>query len=137
MIPMNKADQLLQKLKARHRLDWDVRESNVEVKLGDSERHQTVYVTKERDTFVFTSVVLGQAAVTRSNKRWRDLALISWQRNAGHELVTFAFDKHDRLVGQIRHPAEYLDAEELETYLTVLARECDHFEYLLKGSDLF
>lgn len=28
------------------------------------------------------------------------------QRNVDHELVTFPFDKHDLLIGHIRHPAE-------------------------------
>jgi len=56
-----------------------------------------------------------------------------WFGNAGNEVVTFAFDRRDRLVGQVRHPADYLDAEELELYVTELARECSRFAYLLTG----
>jgi hypothetical protein len=37
----------------------------------------------------------------------------------------------------IRHPAEHLDPEELELYITALTRECDRFEYLLAGKDKF
>jgi len=62
---------------------------------------------------------------------------MAWQRNADHELVTLELDKHDRLVGLIRHPAEYLDPEELEHYIITLTRECDRFEYLLVGQDRF
>jgi len=84
-----------------------------------------------------TSVIVGATRVTKSVKRCRELARLAWRRNAEHEVVTFAFDRRDRLVGQIRHPAEHLDSEELELYVTTLARECDRFEYLLSGSDAF
>ncbi len=60
---------------------------------------------------------------------------MAWERNADHELVTFAFDKYDRLIGHIRHPAEYLDMEELELYIINLSFECDRFEFLI--SDRF
>jgi hypothetical protein len=36
----------------------------------------------------------------------------------------------------VRHPESTLDVEELELYLTVLAAECDRFEFLLGGEDL-
>ena len=62
---------------------------------------------------------------------------MAWQRNADHELVTFAFDKYDRLIGHIRHPADYLDLEELELYLFNLAFECDRFEFIISGGDRF
>jgi len=83
--------------------------------------------------YLFVCVVMGSTAARKNNLRRNDLALMAWQRNADHELVTFAFDKHDRLVGLIRHPAEHLDPEELELYITTLTRECDRFEYLIAG----
>ena len=97
------------------------------------ERGQTVYISTVDEMYVLTSVVLGTRAVTKSQKRWRRLALLAWQRNAEHQIVTLAFDWHDRLVGIIEHPAKYLDREELELYVNALARECNAFEYVLSG----
>ena len=65
------------------------------------------------------------------------MAKLAWRRNAEHQIVTFAFDQKDRLVGRIRHPAEHLDYEELKVYVLSLARECDRFEYLVSGADEF
>ena len=86
---------------------------------------------------MMTSIILSRARVTRRVKAWRELAKLVWCRNAERQLVKFAFDKQDRLVGQIRHLAKYLDYPELEIYVQALARECDRFEYLLSGSDEF
>jgi hypothetical protein len=107
------------------------------VKLGQTAREQRVRLSIDGDDYVLTSVILGSRAVTRRPKRWRQLALLAWQRNAEHQLVTFAFDGRDRLVGQIRHRREFLDVEELELYVNVLAQECDRFEYLLTGTDRY
>ncbi len=68
---------------------------------------------------------------------WNELARLAWQRNAESDLVTFGFDNRNRLVGQIRHPAELLDLKELDLFIWALARECDRFEYQLSGKDLF
>ena len=51
------------------------------------------------------------------------------------ELVTFAFDQNDRLVGVVEVPAGTLQDEELRVYIEALAKECDRFEYALKGWD--
>jgi len=80
---------------------------------------------------------MGAATVTKSQSKWNELALMAWRRNADHEIVNFAFDKKDRLVGLIRHPAKYLDPEELELYITTLTYECDRFEFLISGGDRF
>jgi hypothetical protein len=80
---------------------------------------------------------MGSTSVTKTDRKWNALALMAWRRNADHEIVNFAFDKKNRLVGVIRHPAEYLDPEELELYITTLTYECDRFEYLISGSDRF
>jgi hypothetical protein len=57
-------------------------------------------------------------------------------RNEATNVVDFTFDDGDRLIGLVRHPESTLDVEELELYLTVLAAECDRFEFLLGGEDL-
>jgi hypothetical protein len=128
---------MVDRAKARQNGAWIRHGRTIRVKLGRTSREQRVRLSLDRDQYVFTSVVLGSAAVTRRRKRWDQLALLAWQRNAQHQLVTFAFDRHDRLVGQIRHPKEDLDLEEVELYVNVLARDCDRFEYLLTGRDRY
>lgn len=49
--------------------------------------------------------------------------------------MIFAFDDQDRLIGLIEVPAATLDHEELEVYVETLAKECDRFEYALRGWD--
>jgi hypothetical protein len=51
------------------------------------------------------------------------------------DLITFAFDDRDNLVGVIEQPVLTLDYEELKLYIETLARECDRFEYILTGDD--
>ena len=135
----NAMDRLLKMARelARTREHWTLADHAIDVQLGRGSRHQRVRLSRVVDYYVITSVVLGTEFVTQSNRRWNELAMIAWQRNAEHELVTFAFDGRDRLVGQIRHPAEHLDTEELELYIDTLARECDRFEYILRGDDRF
>ena len=132
---MNRLKRLMKTLVSKHRGAWVLDGYTVNVGLGKGIRHQTVRMGREGDDYVLTSVVLGTAAVTKNHRRWAELAILAWQRNAGTQLVTFGFDGQDRLAGQIRHPAQYLDEEELELYVTALARECDRFEYLLTGRD--
>lgn len=128
---------LIDAIPVSKRHDWEIDGDKIRVPTRGGERGQTVYISTVDEMYVLTSVVLGSRAVTRSHKRRRRLALLAWQRNAQHQLVTFAFDRHDRLVGTIEHPAKYLDPEELELYVNALARECDRFEYLLTGADIF
>ena len=59
----------------------------------------------------------------------------TWLRNAMKELVTFAFDKNDRLIGVVDVPAGTLQDEELRIYIEALTKECDRFECALKGWD--
>ena len=51
----------------------------------------------------------------------------AWRRNAMKELVTFAFDEDNRLIGLVEVPAGTLQYEELRVYIEVLAKECDRF----------
>ncbi len=114
---------------------WRREDRAITVSLGGTQRTQKIDLATAREDYVFTSVVLGKAAVTKSVKRWNELALLAWQRNAEQQLVTFAFDPKDRLVGHVRHPMQTLDLEELELYVNSLAWDCDRFEYLLSGAD--
>lgn len=134
---MDRLLKMIRTLVKTHKENWTLAENYLDVKLVRRGRHQRVYMSLEDGFYFFYSVVIGSTAVKKKFKRWNDLTLMTWQRNADHELVTFAFDKHDRLIGHIRHPAEYLDPEELELYITTLAFECDRFEFLISGGDRF
>ena len=129
--------KMIQKLSRKKREIWSLTDKYVDVLIGKSTRRQRVYLFHKGGFYFFKSVVMGSMAVRKNKRRWKELMLMAWQRNADHELVNFAFDKQDRLVGLIRHPAEHLDPEELELYIDTLANECDRFEYLIVGKDKF
>ncbi len=76
---------------------------------------------------------MNASEVTRKQRLWRDIAYRAWRRNAMKELVTFAFDDNDRLIGVVEVPSGTLQDEELRVYIEALAKECDRFEYALKG----
>ena len=84
---------------------------------------------------MLTTTILGTKDVTKSAKRWRELSLLAWKRNTECDLVSFQFDRQNRLVAPITHPSRFLDYEEFETYVETLAIESDRFEYLLTGRD--
>ena len=102
-----------------------------------AEQRQRVVLAREADTYVFSSVVADSDQVKTSDRYWRDLAYRVWRRNAEKDLVTFGFDNMDRLIGLIRQPVETIDDEELLLYIAVLAAECDRFEYVVTGADLY
>jgi hypothetical protein len=134
---MNKLLKMVQQLSKKYKDTWTLHDKCVDVKLSRRKRHQRVYLRLKGQYYFFISVVMGGTFVTKTDRKWNALALMAWCRNADHEIVNFAFDKKNRLVGVIRHPAEYLDPEELELYITTLTYECDRFEYLISGSDRF
>ncbi len=133
-------DDLLAQLKARCRREgrkWRFEEWSVRIPVPGSSRFQTVHIGLDGNDCVLTTTVLGTARVTTSDDTWRNLALTAWKWNALHELVAFVFDSRNRLVGQIRHPAAFLDLDELDLYIKALSRVSDRFEYLLTGQDRF
>ena len=119
----------------QHKKGW-VRDGNVvKVELQRTGRGQKVYLLRDGDRYVFRSVVLPSADVTRDDDRWRKIAYRVWRRNASKELIIFSFDKDDTLIGLIEAPAGTLDAAELDLYIQTVAKECDRFEYALTGED--
>ncbi len=134
---MDKLIKMMRQLSKKHKDSWILHDRYLDVQLPRRKRHQRVYLRLVEQYYFFVSVVMGSTAVTKNDKAWNELALMAWQRNADHEIVNFTFDKQDRLVGVIRHPAKYLDPGELEVYITTLTYECDRFEYLISGSDRF
>ena len=134
---MDKLLKMVRQVSKKHKDTWNLHDKCMDVKLSRRKRHQRVYLRLKGQYYFFVSVVMGSTSVTKTDRKWNALALMAWRRNADHEIVNFAFDKKNRLVGVIRHPAEYLDPEELELYITTLTYECDRFEYLISGSDRF
>ena len=134
---MDKLLKMVRQLSKKHKDTWTLHDKCVDVKLSRRKRYQRVYLRLKGPHYFFISVVMGSTSVTKTDRKWNALARMAWRRNADHEIVNFAFDNKDRLVGVIRHPAEYLDPEELELYITTLTYECDRFEYLISGSDRF
>lgn len=134
---MEKLQKMMEPLSKKYKDSWILNGRYVDVKLRRRKRHQRVYLRREGKYYSFVSVIMGSAAVTKSTQTWNELALMAWHRNAEHEIVNFAFDQKNRLVGVIRHPAMYLDPEELELYIAALTHECDRFEYLISGRDRF
>ncbi|MCH7913814.1 MAG: DEAD/DEAH box helicase [Deltaproteobacteria bacterium] len=134
----NAREDLLQRIDElikRSPLPWTRTDSYVDVELQRSKRKQSVHVGQRGDMVVFSSVVVGSKHVTQSSRYWRELAYRTWRKNAVKELITFAFDKHDRLVGLIEQPIATLDNAELQLYIEIVAKECDRFEYALTGQD--
>ncbi|MCP3993471.1 MAG: hypothetical protein GY722_00185 [bacterium] len=133
---MNDLIQQVDDLIAGRRLRWKREGSSVLVELWKSGRSQRIRLERRKGAYVFSSVVAGTDFVTRGHAHWRKLAFRAWRRNALKDLVAFAFDDEDRLIGLIEQPASTLDPEELELYIELLAKECDRFEYVLTGRDV-
>lgn len=134
---MHKLQQLVREVMQDKPVEWKLEDRALSVWIGEGTRHQTMHLDRQEEMYFIWTVVLGEKRVTKTAQGWRKLALLAWQRNADHEVVTFGFDRKDRLIGLVRHPVDHLDAEELEVYLRALSRECDRFEYLLTGQDVF
>ena len=128
---VERIDQLVTK----DQLTWRRDGHAVLVELVRSGRTQAVQLSQEDGLYRFESTVLPSREVTRKRGVWRNIAYRAWRRNAMKELVTFAFDEDDRLIGVIEVPAGTLQDEELRVYIEALAKECDRFEYALKGWD--
>lgn len=133
----NRLLRLIRSIPAARRRDWELRGNRVIVIVGAGQRRQEIKIVEDGDKYVLTSRVLRGARIRRSPKWRRRVAQLSWERNAELQLVGFAFDDLDQLVGRIEHPAQHLDPEELEIYINALARECDQFEYQLTGEDRY
>lgn len=132
---MSEIGTRLHRIQSRSHLRWTVDGRTVDVELWDGGRRQRVQCEAGPDEIRFWSVVARAAQVTATDAHWRELARRVWRRNAVTELVAFAFDSRDRLVGFIEHPGQTITDTDLELYIEVVARECDHLEYLLSGED--
>lgn len=127
--------RLLRGVPEDRRRHWEIEERRIRVSLGGTGRRQEVRIRERGDDVVFWSTVLSPTQIPRGRRRRAALKVAVWERNATVQLVGFGFDRRGRLIGQVRHPAEHLDPEELELYVNTLAVECDRLEYLLSGRD--
>ena len=98
-------------------------------------RRQDIRLQTEGEQLVLTSTVLPRDLVTRSDRRWRELALQVWERNRHTDVALFRFDRDDNLVGRAVHPQGTLDLAEFRLDVHALLVECDRFEYVLTGDD--
>jgi hypothetical protein len=135
---MDRIERLLGKVSTLpdSQLKVSYQDGRAQIDLG-SGRGQTVFIERDGDCYVLTSVVLG---ATRTGQQSDDLVTFAgtlWRRNRQTDVVNFIIDGQNRLVGRIDHPAETLDAAELFFYLARLAIECDRMEYLLTGENRF
>ena len=124
----------LDELKRQHRLAWHRSGDRLVVELQGGARDQTVSIRQRLDACRISSVVLGKTRVGKTTARRADAARRAWFRNDLGDLVSFGLDSRGRLVGRIEQPIETLDDEELLLYVETVARECDRFEYALRGA---
>ena len=101
---MNALRDRIDELIRANRLQWSRNGDTVEVELWRSGRRQRVQLDLADRLYVFRSVVVGSAYVTRTESSWRDLAYRVWRKNSLKDLITFSFDTHHRLIGQIEQP---------------------------------
>ncbi|MBI5764270.1 MAG: hypothetical protein HZA51_12180 [Planctomycetes bacterium] len=131
---MTRAIELAKRIASGRPDEWTVRANHISVCFPSLDRKQSVYITASENEIVLTSTVQ-KAGDIKSAANRRRLARMAWRRNADHDLITFAFDAVNNLVGLVRHPRSTLDPAELELYVDTLARECDRFEHVLMGED--
>lgn len=115
-------------------LHWTVESDKVDVELWQG-RRQRVHFEAGAEQTRFWSIVANKAQVTSTGAARRDLARRIWRRNTAAELVGFAFDPRQRLIGFIDHTGTPPTDLDLRLYIDTLARDCDHLEYLLSGED--
>ena len=132
---MHELRAMLERLRTEKGIEWEMRGADIVVRMTNHGRQQRIRVSREGSQFVFSTQVLRASATRRNPDYRRRVALRAWARNAKTELVAFTFDRAGGLIGEIRHPAEHLDTEELAIYLRILATEGDRFEYVLTGRD--
>ena len=132
---VEKAIRFAERLSNKKGEGWSMLGKQLVVPVGQNGRVHKIRFRMENDQLQLLTVVLGAAAVTQSDQRWRDIALLAWKRNSETDIVSFQFDSSDRLIGGVTHPAEFLGFEEFENFVEFLAAESDRFEFLLTGKD--
>lgn len=132
---MNSLGERIDRAILSERLPWKRSGALVDVELWANGRRQKVHLERRGAMYRFWSIVAGAGFVSRDDDTWRSLAYRAWRKNDLKEIVTFSFDRRNRLIGVIEQPVDTLDLEELVLYINTLARECDRFEYQLMGRD--
>jgi len=102
------------------------------VDLAASRTHR-VKVFEEGDHLRFRGIVATPSRIDDLARETRR----AWEHNRRDSLVGFRFDHRDRLVGECLVPLAGLTADELAVCARAVAAECDRYEYLLTGRDVF
>ncbi len=111
--------------------------NNVLIRLNRTDRIQRIHLARENHVYQFTSVVARvKHVITPSVNARNALIFRILCRNALKPVVFLSIDNRDRVVGKITCPIHSTQSNEIEFYLTALARDCDRFEYILSGSDI-
>jgi hypothetical protein len=119
----------------RNKLQWERNGRSVTVQICDDGRKQRVRFKKGKNMYTFYSII-HKGRLIKGKMLRREIAYRAWRKNDMKDLVTFAFDDKNNLVGVIEQPVITIDHEELKLYIETLARECDRFEYILTGADV-
>ena len=96
-------------------------------------RQQAIRYRIKKDQYIFTSRVATASAL--NHLEWRELAREILLRNRVTGVVAFRLNGRDGVDAWIEQRASTLQAKELKFYISELAREADHFEYVLTGKD--
>ncbi len=132
---MNALIERIDNMIQRKKLLWTRNGRSVVVELCEDGRKQRIRLRREKNMYIFYSMIY-KGSLIRGARQRREIAYRVWRKNDMKDLVTFAFDDKNNLIGVIEQPALTLDHEELKLYIETLARECDRFEYILTGDDI-
>ena len=102
------------------------------VSLGETRKHR-VKVYEEGEHLRLRGIVATPGRIDDLANETRR----AWEHNRRDSLVGFRFDHRDRLVGECLVPIAGITADELALCARAVAAECDRYEYLLTGKDVF
>jgi hypothetical protein len=102
------------------------------VELAGDRKHQ-VKVYDEGDQLRLRGIVATPSRIGDLDYETRR----AWEHNRTNSLVGFRVDRRGRLVGECLVPVAGITADELSFCLRAVAVECDRYEYLLTGKDVF
>lgn len=124
----------IDRLIAREALSWERKGSVIEVELHRG-RRQRVRVVERNGATHFWSRILPTRFVQADGVRWTQLTLRTWRKNAHADLVGFAFDHRDRMIGFAEYPSLDPRDRDLRLCIEAVAQESDRIEHLILGID--
>lgn len=99
-------------------------------------RKQEVRLIDKGDFVILQSVVAKSKELNISKKQDKlKLHQRIMERNAVKQVVALYIDNRDRVIGSASIHKNTITKSKLEFTLSILARDCDRFEYILHGED--